>query len=301
MSYLSDFKEINGGCVAFSGNPKGGKISRKGKIRTGMLDFDDVYFVKELKFNLFCVSQMCDKKNNVLFTDTECIVLSPKFKLLDDNQMLLRVPRENNMYNVDLKNIVPSGTLMEMLPFKLRSLSLKEGSLSLKSMFLQAAMPSQRSMMTRPRGRLKAKGKSPIKSFTGYRNLSAEFEDFSDNIINEVNAFELEDITYFDNEHDVGAKADFTNLETTITVSHISTTRVHKDHHVTQIIGDLSLATQTRSMTRVPKDQDGLSQINNDDFHTCMFACFLSQEEPKRVHQALKDPSWIEAMQEELL
>nr|GFD13059.1 putative ribonuclease H-like domain-containing protein [Tanacetum cinerariifolium] len=54
-------------------------------------------------------------------------------------------------------------------------------------------------------------------------------------------------------------------------------------------------------MTRVIRDQGGLSQIFNEDFHTCMFACFLSQEEPKRVHQALKDPSWIEAMQEELL
>nr|GFA70895.1 putative ribonuclease H-like domain-containing protein [Tanacetum cinerariifolium] len=41
--------------------------------------------------------------------------------------------------------------------------------------------------------------------------------------------------------------------------------------------------------------------ILNEDFHTCMFACFLSQEESKRVHQAFKDPSWIEAMQEELL
>nr|GEX63582.1 hypothetical protein [Tanacetum cinerariifolium] len=49
------------------------------------------------------------------------------------------------------------------------------------------------------------------------------------------------------------------------------------------------------------KDQGGLTQINNEDFHTCMFACFLSQEEPKRVHQALKDTSWIKAMQEELL
>nr|GEZ09954.1 hypothetical protein [Tanacetum cinerariifolium] len=48
-------------------------------------------------------------------------------------------------------------------------------------------------------------------------------------------------------------------------------------------------------------DQGRLTQINDEDFHTCMFACFLSQEEPKRVHQALKDPSWIEAMQEELL
>nr|GFA21094.1 hypothetical protein [Tanacetum cinerariifolium] len=110
----------------------------------------------------------------------------------------------------------------------------------------------------------------------------------------------LEDITYSNDEADVGAEADFTNLETTITVSPIPTTRVHKDHLVTQIIGDLSTATQTRSMTRMVKDQGGLTQINNEDFHTCMFACFLSQEEPKRVHQALKDPSWIEAMQEEL-
>nr|GEW19015.1 ribonuclease H-like domain-containing protein [Tanacetum cinerariifolium] len=48
MSYLSDFEELNGGYVAFEGNPKGGKISRKGKIKTKKLDFDDVYFIKEL-------------------------------------------------------------------------------------------------------------------------------------------------------------------------------------------------------------------------------------------------------------
>nr|GEX02308.1 putative ribonuclease H-like domain-containing protein [Tanacetum cinerariifolium] len=111
ISYLSDFEEINGGYVAFGGSPKGGKIIRKGKIRTRKLDFDDVYFVKELKFNLFSVAKMCDKINNVLFTDTECIVLSSDFKLPDDNHVLLRVPRENDMYNVDLKNIVPLGDL----------------------------------------------------------------------------------------------------------------------------------------------------------------------------------------------
>nr|GEU44740.1 putative reverse transcriptase domain-containing protein [Tanacetum cinerariifolium] len=109
MSYLSDFEELNGGYVSFGGNQKGGKISGKGKIRTGKLDVDDIYFVKELKFNLFSVSQMCDKKNSVLFTDTECLVLSPDFKFPDENQVLLRVPGENNMYNVNLKNIVPSG------------------------------------------------------------------------------------------------------------------------------------------------------------------------------------------------
>nr|GEV72348.1 retrovirus-related Pol polyprotein from transposon TNT 1-94 [Tanacetum cinerariifolium] len=97
MSYLSNFEELNGGYVAFGGNPKGGKITCKGKIKTGKLDFDNVYFVKKLKFNLFSISQMCDKKNNVLFTDTECLVLSSDFKLPDASQVLLRVPRENNM------------------------------------------------------------------------------------------------------------------------------------------------------------------------------------------------------------
>nr|GEV69998.1 hypothetical protein [Tanacetum cinerariifolium] len=90
---------------------------------------------------------------------------------------------------------------------------------------------------------------------------------------------ELEDITYSDDDNDFGTEADFNNLEASIIVNPIPTTRIHKDHPVSQIIGDLSLTTQTRSMTRVLKDQ----------------------EEPKRVHQALKDPSWIEAMQEELL
>ncbi|GKE26525.1 hypothetical protein Tco_1441909 [Tanacetum coccineum] len=85
-SYLTNNQGIDGGFVAFAGSPKGGKITRKGKIRTGKLDFEDVYFVKELKFNLFSVSQMCDK--------TECLVLSPDFKLLDESQVLLKVPRQ---------------------------------------------------------------------------------------------------------------------------------------------------------------------------------------------------------------
>nr|GEU83043.1 copia protein [Tanacetum cinerariifolium] len=109
MSNLTDYKETDGGCVAFGGNSKRGKIMGKGAIETGNLDFENVYFVKELKFNLFSVSQMCNKKNSVLFNDTECIVLSPNFKLIDENKLLLRVPRKNNMYSVNLKNIVPGG------------------------------------------------------------------------------------------------------------------------------------------------------------------------------------------------
>nr|GEU92607.1 retrovirus-related Pol polyprotein from transposon TNT 1-94 [Tanacetum cinerariifolium] len=110
-SFLTEYQEIDGVFVAFEGCPKGGKITGKDKIRSRKLDFEDVYFVKELKFNLFFVSQMCDKKNNVLFTETKCLFLSPDFKLLDESQVLLKVPRQNNMYSFDLKNVVPTRDL----------------------------------------------------------------------------------------------------------------------------------------------------------------------------------------------
>nr|GEV33276.1 ribonuclease H-like domain-containing protein [Tanacetum cinerariifolium] len=173
-----------------------------------------------------------------------------------------------------------------------------------------------------------AKGKSPVDLSIGVRDLRVEFEEFSSNSTNMVNAasapvtavrlnprnstnnfnvvgpsdnvvslnFEigrkssfvdpsqypddldmlaLEDIVYSDDEEDVGAEADLSNLETNISGSPFPTTRVHKDHHVSQIIGELTTAPQTRSMARMVKRT--------------------------RVHQALKDPSWIKAMQEELL
>nr|GEZ49031.1 hypothetical protein [Tanacetum cinerariifolium] len=174
----------------------------------------------------------------------------------------------------------------------------------------------------------KDKGKSPVVTITRFRDLNEEFEKYINNSSNGVNvvgslvfATELnftnstndfsatgpsnaampnwEDLSH--NADDVGAEADINNMESIISVSPIPTTRIHKDHLTSQIIGDLSSTTQTRSMPRAVRDQGRISQMFNEDFHTCMFACFLSQEEPKRVHQALKDPSWIEAMQEELL
>ncbi|GJR79181.1 putative ribonuclease H-like domain-containing protein [Tanacetum coccineum] len=118
-AYLSDYEDYNGGFVAFGSDPKGGKITGKGKIKTANLDFDDVYFIDELKFNLFSVLQMCDKKNSILFTETKCLILSPSFKLLDESQVVLRAPRKDDVYNLNLKNIVPAGGhLVRGLPSK---------------------------------------------------------------------------------------------------------------------------------------------------------------------------------------
>nr|GEY26091.1 hypothetical protein [Tanacetum cinerariifolium] len=187
----------------------------------------------------------------------------------------------------------------------------------------------------------KDKGKSPVDYFTGNRDFNKDFEDYSEDSSDDVSAAGLivptagqnysnntnpisavgpsnsntsllhrnssfqdasqsPDIVYSDHEN-VGAEADFNNLETSIIVSPIPTTRIHHAHPISQIIGNLSSTIQTRSMARINRDQGGISQILNEDFHICMFACFVSQEEPKRVHQSLKDPSWIEAIQEELL
>nr|GEU95069.1 hypothetical protein [Tanacetum cinerariifolium] len=432
---------------------------------------------------------MCDKKNSVLFTDTECLVLSPDFKLPDENHVLLRVPKENNMYNVNLKNIVPfrdltclfakatidnltygiegwnicvackkgkqhrascktkpvssvdqplyrlhmdlfGPTFVKILNKKRYCLVITddysrftwvfflatkdetspilktfitglENQLSLKVKVIRsdngtefknndlnqfyrlkgikrefnsllpipfwaeavntACYVQNRVLVTKPHNKTPYEllhGKTPSIGFmrpfgclvtilntldslgkfdgkvnegflVGYSNNdgdatfdgkehdakkpesevnvspSSKFEDCSDNSINEVNAAgtivptvgqnslnstntfsaagpsnaaasptygkssfidasqllddpdmpELEDITYSDDEDDVGAEAGFNNLETSILVSLILTSRIHKDHH----------------------------------------------EEPKRVNQALKDPSWIEVMQEELL
>nr|GFA23881.1 hypothetical protein [Tanacetum cinerariifolium] len=152
----------------------------------------------------------------------------------------------------------------------------------------------------------KDKGKSPVVTITRFRDLNEEFTECFNNSSNEVNVASssistaglnfknsindfsaagpsnaampnLEDLSH--NANDVGAEADINNMESIILVSPIPTSKIHKYHPTSQIISDLSSTTQTRSMARGVRDQ----------------------EEPKRIYQALKDLSWIEAMQEELL
>ncbi|GJV05134.1 putative ribonuclease H-like domain-containing protein [Tanacetum coccineum] len=497
MSYLTDYEEIDEGYVAFGGNPKGGKITEKCTIKTSNLDFENVYFVRELKFNLFSVSQMCDKKNSVLFNDTECIVLSLNFKLIDKSQVLLRVPRKNNMYSVDLKNIVPKrgltclfakatsdesklwqrrlghlnfktmnklvkGNLVRGLPSKLfendktcvacqkgkqhiASSTKDETSGILKSFItgienlvdqkvkvirsdngtefknkemnqfcekkevvITACYVQNRVLVVKPHNKTpyelfhgrtptlsfmrpfgcpvtilntidhlgKFDGKADEGFFVRYSLNSKAFKVFnsrtriveenlhirfsestpnvvgtkaSDNVdpkssqddgskpssddekkvdkdprkdsecinqekddnvnrtnnvnaasINEVNVVggktsiellddpnmsALEAYSIFDlssHDQDDGAKANMNNLDIKIKVNPNPTTRIHKDHPLNQVIGDLQSATQTRNMSKNLKEYGFV-------------------KEPKKVIHALKDPSWIEAMQEELL
>nr|GEU72440.1 putative ribonuclease H-like domain-containing protein [Tanacetum cinerariifolium] len=305
MSYLSDFEELNGGYVSFGGNPKGGKITGKGKIKTGKLDFDDVYFVKELKFNLFSVSQMCDKKNGALFTDTECLDLSSNFKLPNESQVLLRNNAEDATFNG-----------------KERDFDVKKP----ESKVILSPSSSAQSKEQDDKTMKEAKGKSLVESVTGYRYLNADTNTFSAagpsntalsptyGQTSDIDASQLpddpdmpglEDIIYSDDEDVVGAEADFNNLESSILVSPIPTTRIHKDHHVSKIIGDLSSTTQTRSMTKAVKDQAFASfmgfmvyQMNvksaflygtiEEEVYVCQPPRFEDPDHPNKVYKVVK-------------
>ncbi|GJR48307.1 putative ribonuclease H-like domain-containing protein [Tanacetum coccineum] len=383
-SYPTDYEEIDRGFVAFRGNSKGGKIIGKGKIRTGKLDFEDVYFIKELKFNLFSVSQMCDKKNSVIFTDTECVVLSPDFKLTNESHVLLKVTRKDNMYSVDLKNVVPQGgrkpALSFMRPFgcpvtilntidhlgsgpnwlfdidaltksmnykpvvagnqsngsagtkacdntgKARVETISSKDYILLPLWTQDPPFSSSSKDSpdagfKPSGRrkrrmLKIQGMK-VKNHLKEKIVSSPVNaaGIEDNVVDEnivygcaddPNMHDLEEIGRFSDAEDDDSRADMNNLDTYFQVSHVPTTRIHKDHPLNQVIRDLQSTTKTRQMTKNLEEYEFVSttpkqRTSHKDLQNCLFACFLSQEEPKKVVQAPKDPSWIEAMQEELL
>ncbi|KAD3066376.1 hypothetical protein E3N88_34256 [Mikania micrantha] len=103
---LHKYEPFFGGSVAFGSDPVGGYITGRGTITNGKVSFENVHFVKELNYNLLSVSQVCDQKHNMLFTEHECIVLKPGFVIPND-QILLRAPRRSNMYMLDMSTAAP--------------------------------------------------------------------------------------------------------------------------------------------------------------------------------------------------
>ncbi|GKB19096.1 putative ribonuclease H-like domain-containing protein [Tanacetum coccineum] len=142
--------------------------------------------------------------------------------------------------------------------------------------------------------------KKPEKSTQGVNTVGQS-------INTELDMFSLEDnviathADFFGDETEV----DMSNITTTYPVLSTPNTRIHKDHSLDHVIGDVQFGVLTRIMTKTTNKQGFISAVyegkTHKDLHTCLFACFLSQEEPKKIIQTLKDLSWIEAMQEELL
>nr|GEX94833.1 hypothetical protein [Tanacetum cinerariifolium] len=206
ISYLSDFEEINGGYVAFGGNPKGDPQH---------IDADAAFNVKENESEVHVSLSSSDK---------------PK-KHADKAKREAKVKS-----HVDL------------------SIGVRDLRIILKN-FLLTALTGHFDNAVSPSFEIGKK--------YSFVDPSQYFDD--------PDMPALEDIIYSDDEEDVGVEADFSNLETSIPVSPIPITRVHKDHHVTQIIGDLTSAPQTRSTKRMVKEQ-GLQVKQKDD------RIFISQD-----------------------
>ncbi|GJV99561.1 retrovirus-related pol polyprotein from transposon TNT 1-94 [Tanacetum coccineum] len=343
MSYLSDFKEFNGGYVTFGRGENGGKITGKGTLKTDKLDFEDVYFVKELKFNLFSVSQMCDRNNNVLFTDTECI--RREFSVA-------RTPQQNGVAERRNRTLIEAARTM-LADSKLPTTFWAEAVNT-------ACYVQNRVLVVKPhnktpyelfRGRTPAlsfmrpfgchvtilntldylgkfDGKSDEGFFVGYSlhstkdSIGAGQSSMETGSTQDYICMPLwnDGLPLFDSSpkisDDVGSppsgdtgkkhdEADFTNLESSIHVNPTPTTRSHKNHPLKQVIRRLNTPVQKRSKIKPTNEQGFISVVyegkTHEDLNTCLFACFLSQIEPTRVVNALYDPAWLEAMQEELL
>nr|GEU41125.1 hypothetical protein [Tanacetum cinerariifolium] len=309
-------ENYDGGFVSF-GDGKG-RISSKGKIKTETLDFDDVYFCKELKYNLFSMSQMCDKKNNVLFTDTECLVLSFNFKLLDESQVLLRVPRKDNIYSVDLKNVVPTGGTKDnivtdqaekkkepeqeyiLIPICTSDPLLSQGH---KDNAVDVGKKTKHINSTNSFNIVVSPVNTAGPSFSNTAlplHINAAGTPVSTNAFEEhpfeqfypfKNAFSLphvpivtpiNDTEIFGNAYDdetVEEKVDMNNVDSSYTIPDAPLTKFLKDHPKDQVIGSIETPVQTRQMTKI-NEEHGLQVQQKSD------GIFISQE--KYVADILK-------------
>nr|GEX27159.1 putative ribonuclease H-like domain-containing protein [Tanacetum cinerariifolium] len=397
LSYLSEYEPYNGGYVSFGHG--GGKITGKGIIKTSKLEFENVYFVKELEYNLFSVSQICYNKNRVLFTDSECIVLGKDFKLKDDTNVLLKTPRQHNIYLIDLNNIVPHKNLTCLVAkdsiderkfdakgdegyfvgysqsskaFKVFNKRTKKVEENLHADFLEnkliekGAGPNWLFDIDTPtnlmnyvpvvvvgKSSTNTLGTKDVASQDVKKDVSslicfalpnwfhkAHMETRNSNAPDGCNADDPEssrisnptdqveptvsltveskiptvsspvpticlDISPECLSDTFEVEADLSNMETSIPVSPTLTFKIHKDHPKSQIIGLVDTPVQTRHKSKVIEEQSFIATIHQKTIlellQFCLFLCFLSQEKPKKIFDALKDPSWVEAMQEELL
>ncbi|GJU11806.1 putative ribonuclease H-like domain-containing protein [Tanacetum coccineum] len=145
---------------------------------------------------------------------------------------------------------------------------------------------------------------------TGSQTVNTGRLDHDDSPMPELEIFHKPETGIFDEASydEEGVITDFNSLPTEIEVSPTPILRIHNIHPKSQILGNPKSVVQTRSKVQTKSGAHALlshiqkqQRNNHKDQQHCLFACFLSQEEPKKIAEALQDDSWVQAMQEELL
>ncbi|GJW68616.1 putative ribonuclease H-like domain-containing protein [Tanacetum coccineum] len=117
--------------------------------------------------------------------------------------------------------------------------------------------------------------------------INATSGRLSSELLDDPEMPKLEEIEHLSEDEDVGAEADMNNIDTLTIVRPIPTTRIHKDHPLDQVIRDLHSITQTRKMSKNLEEHGFVATVkqrtNHKDLQNCLFACFLSQEETKKM------------------
>ncbi|GKB76328.1 ribonuclease H-like domain-containing protein, partial [Tanacetum coccineum] len=211
MSYLIDYKEIDGEYVAFGCNPKGGKITGRCTIKTA------------------------ERKNRTLIEAARTMLADSKLPTTFWAEAVNTACYVQNRVSENTPNIAGSGPNWL---FDIDALT--------KSMNYKPVVVGNQS-----NGNASTKACVDVGEEGGDPSKEGECNDQENiKLPLDPNMPELEDYSIFEDDEDVGAEADMNNLDAFMPVSPIPTTRVHKDHPVEQIIGDLNSAPQTRRMTK---------------------------------------------------
>nr|GEU99499.1 hypothetical protein [Tanacetum cinerariifolium] len=263
ISFLLDFEEFNGGYVAFGGNPKGGKISGKGDLTClfakATLDESNLWHRRLGHKNFKTLNKLV--KLVLLVRRTSNIEpLFSRMKRIKREFSVAKTPQQNRVAERKNRTLIEATRNMLVdsllpIPFWVEAVN--------TACYVQNRNTDDGDAFD-------------VKENENDVHVYANGSGKSDKIFicrsflnpDDPDMPELEDIVYSDDEEDVGAEVDVSNLETYISISPIPTTRVHKNHLVTQIIGDLTSAPQIKSMTRIVKQQGELHQINDEDFNT---------------------------------
>nr|GEZ67326.1 putative ribonuclease H-like domain-containing protein [Tanacetum cinerariifolium] len=265
-------------------------------------------------------------------------MLGRDFKLSDDMNVLLRTPRQHNMYSIDLNNIVPHKDLTCLIA----KASADESELWHRRLVVTAGTTS-----TNFSGTKEAASQDVEKDVSSLRYIAipnwfheAHLESSTSNaqdackvdapensgnsnptatstnpLADDMETLTVEnpiptvsspiltaclDVSLQLSSDSHGVEADLGKIKDNISASHTPTLRIHKDHPISQIIGPVDTLVQTRTKSKEMEEQSFIASIhhmtNQDLLQFCIFSCFLSQEEPKKNSDALKDPSWVEAM-----
>nr|GEX61546.1 putative ribonuclease H-like domain-containing protein [Tanacetum cinerariifolium] len=252
ISYLSEFEELNGGYVAFGGNPKGGKITGKGTGPTWLFDIDSLSRTMNYQ-PVHAGNQTNSGAEDAAFDGKEhdFDVKKPESKVILSPSNNAQSKDQNDKTKKEAKGKihVESNTRYRDLNAEFQDCS-KNSSNEVNAASSTVPTVGQNSLNIT--NTFSAAG--PLNDVISLTYGNTSNIDASQ-LLDDLDMPELEDIIYYDDEDVVGAEADFNNLEFSIPVSPILTIRIHKDHPVSQIIGDLSSTTQTR---KIKKDERGI-------------------------------------------